>query len=184
MSTNSMRPRVWSFARTTLVTGLALSIVACQSSTAPAQISSFNQSGSWNCASDVSCQDVYDFQLTAGAMVSFKVTAVSSGSVAAIAVYGPNVTLGGTNLLTGDTTELLCNFDNNCSDGIAGQDVENFSIPTTGTYRFAVTRNWGDSCGATGTYQVAVNSATTFASLGQTVKGAASLASGVNCPAK
>jgi hypothetical protein len=185
MSTRTFRARPSRALAVAVGAILAGLVNACAGYTSPGQGSSFTKSLGWTCANGVNCQDVFDFQLTAGTKVSFKVSNVSSGSVVEVALYGPGVALGGTDLFTGDTTELLCGGDlTSCSNNTAGQDVESFAIPQTGTYRFAVTRNWSHSCSATGTYDMSVTSASSFQANGQTVEDAPSLAPGPSCPAK
>ena len=55
--------------------------------------------------------------------MTIAVTAVSAGSTSMIALYGLNVALGGTNLLTGDATELFCGTTTNCDGNTAGQQT-------------------------------------------------------------
>jgi hypothetical protein len=120
--------------------------------------------------------------MTSGTKVSFKVSNVSAGSVAELALYGPGSGLSGTNLFTGDATAVLCNRAASCSNNTSGQDIENFAITQTGTYRLAVVRNWGFSCESSGTYDLSVTSASTFQALGQTSNDTATLSVGQSCP--
>lgn len=46
---------------------------------------------------------------------------------------------------------------------------------SAGVYRFAVTRNWGISCGGTGTFRVEVTSSTTFSFVSRSVQDVNSL---------
>lgn len=145
---------------------------------------SAEKSSGWNCADGVSCQDVYDIDFTVGSVVSFSVHDVSSGSVSQIALYGPGVPLDGTNLFTDDTNELRCTSGEGCDSYTAGEQYNDYIIPSTGTYRFAVTRDWGYSCDASGTYILTITSNLDFSNLGMSVDDQASLATGYECPSK
>ena len=144
-------------------------------------VTSFGADYGWICASGINCQDVFDLQLTAGSVLTIRVTNVSSGSVAQLALYGPSVALGGVNLLTTTTKELRCLAGAGCSTFTAGEHVDAITVTQTGTYRLAITRDWGTSCGGTGTYRLDVTSTQAFQVMGQTVEDQASLASGFEC---
>jgi hypothetical protein len=144
-------------------------------------IRSFTANLGWTCANGVNCQDVFDFEVTAGSVLTVKVLNVSSGSVAQIALYGPGSALGGINLFTGDTKELRCTSGNSCSDFTAGEHVDSYAATQDGVYRVAVTRDWGTSCGGTGTYRLEVSSSKGFVPDGQTAEDAPSLATGFRC---
>lgn len=145
-------------------------------------MTNYDEVGSWSCATSTTCQDVYDIHFEQGTTVSFSATQITGNSVCQIALYGPGVALGGTNLFTGNTTELRCNYVSGCSNNTGGQTVTNFSITTTGVYRLAVTRDWGTSCGGSGNYRLQIHADTPFTGLVATVNDAATLASGVSCP--
>ncbi len=140
---------------------VALLLAACSSKASPSdgngEVTTYVGDFGWVCADSVSCQDVFDLDLTVGTTLSLRVNAVSQGSVAQIALYGPGVQLGGINLLTGDASELRCISASNCSLYTAGEHVDGFPIAQTGTYRLAITRDWGASCGGSGTYQLNIS---------------------------
>ncbi|MCB9082346.1 MAG: hypothetical protein H6555_11620 [Lewinellaceae bacterium] len=147
-----------------LILSMALLVTACQKEdhSPGGETEHFEQVYSWKCSSGQNCQDVFDFVFKKGMKVDFRVSNVTDGSVAQIALYAPGVALGGTNLFTGTTKELLCNLQADCSKNQNGQAVTSFTIPTDGTYRFAVSRNWGYSCGSTGNYRLMVHSSQAF----------------------
>ena len=95
----------------------------------PTGITAYTTSGAWMCELSESCQDVYEFELQSGSRVSIVVEEVTGASVVRLAMHAPNVSLGGTNLLTGDTDDLRC----------TGQDedaaVPNFIAPSSGVYQ-------------------------------------------------
>lgn len=184
MPRNPIRIRSLLASTAVMVSALASLTSGCGSPAAPNGTTSYTKSLGWTCASGVDCQDVFDFQMTAGTTVTFKVTNVSSGSVAELALYGPGSALSGTNLFTGNATAVLCNVGASCDNNTAGQAIENFAITHTGTYRLTVTRNWGFSCGGSGTYDLSVTSASTFQPLGQTSDDTATLSVGQSCPVK
>ena len=130
----------------------------------------------WDCDSGVDCQDVFDIELTMGSIVTFQATEVTGGSVLQVALYGPGVPLGGTNLFTGNSNELRCDYVSGCNNNTAGQTVSDFVVPGDGLYRFAVTRDWGHSCGGSGTYRLIVASDTEFPGVEQTVDDGQSVA--------
>jgi hypothetical protein len=148
----------------------------------PASILSFDEVFDWACESGDNCQDVFDMELTAGSIMTFQATETTGGSVLQVALYGPDEPLGGTNLFTGDTSELRCNYVSGCSNNTAGQMVNDFVVPADGTYRFAVTRDWGASCGGSGTYRLIIDSDTGFPGVTQTVDDEPSLATDWSCP--
>ena len=141
----------------------------------PTGITAYTTSGAWMCELSESCQDVYEFELQSGSRVSIVVEEVTGASVVRLAMHAPNVSLGGTNLLTGDTDDLRC----------TGQDedaaVPNFIAPSSGVYQLAVTRDWGLSAGFDGTYNLIVFSDTNFEFVEQTVDDVDSLAPGSSC---
>ena len=148
------------------------------------KITSYDEVFEWSCEVGASCQDVFDVEFSTGTVVSFSATETTGGSVAQIALYAPGTVLGGTNMFTDDTTELLCNLMPNCSQNTAGQTVSDFTIPGDGVYRLAVTRNWGMSCGGDGTYRLLINADKEFTIPSQSVDDVATLASGTSCPAE
>jgi hypothetical protein len=160
-------------------------LVACgggDDTNGPQGVTSFTGNYGWTCApTGTNCQDVFNFTVTAGSVFTIRVNTVSSGSVAQLALYGPGVSLGGVNLLTGTTKELRCTTGGDCNLFIAGEHVSAITLSQAGTYRLAVTRDWGNSCGGTGTYHLEVTSTVAFQVAGQTVEDQASLASGFEC---
>jgi len=149
--------------------------------TPPAGNTTFTGTYGWTCATGVNCQDVFDFTVTAGSVLTIKVSNVTDGSASQIALYGPGVALGGVNLLTGTTKELRCTVAASCSLYTGGEQKVGVTAATTGTYRLAITRDWGVSCGATGTYKVEMTSTVAFQQSIQSVQDGASLASGFEC---
>jgi hypothetical protein len=132
---------------------LLLGVIACSSdSESPDDggVTSFGGNYGWTCPSSQNCQDVFDFNVAAGSVLTIRVTNVSAGSVSPIALYAPGVALGGTNLLTGNSNELRCTTGSSCDDFVAGEHVDAISVQAAGTYRLAVTREWGTSCGGRG----------------------------------
>lgn len=137
--------------------------------------SSFETDGSWACGSGVSCQDVYDVEIEAGSELSITVTNITGASVARLALFAPGVGLDGINLLTGSTYDLSC-FGQN------GDENTVFTVATTGVYRLAVARDWGQSAGATGSYRIGLVSTIPFLNPVQTLDDGPSDASGFVCP--
>jgi hypothetical protein len=135
----------------------------------------------WSCLSTQSCQDVFDFEMEAGSVLSIRISNVSAGSVAQIALYGPGTPLGGINLLTGNNKELRCTTGADCNGYTAGEQVTGFTLSQTGVYRLAVTRDWNNSCDPSGTYRVDISSSVAFKVLGVTGQDRTSLASGHEC---
>jgi hypothetical protein len=142
---------------------------------APTGTKSFQVGGTWDCANGVSCQDVYDFNFSAGSTVTFAVTTVTGSSVVRLALFGPGVALDGVNLMMGSANDRQCGGQNE-SDTVA------YAIATSGSYRLAVGRDWGQSAGAGGSYSLSVTSATSFTAGAQTAEDTASLAAGTDCP--
>ncbi len=161
---------------------LALALAGCGSDSTSNQGNlTFSADYGWTCASGTNCQDVFDVTLSAGSALTIAVSNVSSGSVSQIALYAPGVALGGTNLLTGNTNELRCTAGAGCASYTAGEQVSAFPITQSGTYRLAVTREWGTSCGGTGTYHLSLTSTAAIQVTGQTVEDQTSQASGYEC---
>ncbi|MCP4571379.1 MAG: hypothetical protein GY838_03435 [bacterium] len=150
----------------------------------PTTITSYDEVHAWDCATSVSCQDVFDIEFAAGATVDFSATETTGNSVLQIALYAPDKGLGDTNLFTENDLELRCGFVSGCSANTDGQTVTDFVIPAAGTYRLAVTRDWGDSCGGDGTYRLLIDADEDFSVPDQTVDDLASLATDWNCPAE
>lgn len=142
----------------------------------------YTNSSSWSCGVGEACQDVFDIVFDEGSVVTFTVHNVSEGSVSQIALYGPEVALGGTNLFTSSTDELRCREGVGCNDYTGGESVTAFIISDSGSYRFAITRNYDNSCGTSGTYDINITSSKNFVVSGQTVDDVDSLASGYSCP--
>lgn len=145
----------------------------------PRVATSVSLAGAWTCASGTNCQDVWDVDLGAG-LVTLATTTVTQ-SASQLALYAPGVALGGTNLLTGSEPELRCRSGAACGDFAGGERVE-YAVATAGTYRVAVTRDWGNSCGASGTFTLDIASPGGVTVRGQTVNDVASAASGITCP--
>lgn len=135
-------------------------------------VTSFGGTYAWACSSGQNCQSVFDFTVAAGSVLNVSVSAVSSGSVAQLALYAPGVALGGTNLLTGNTKELRCASAGSCDAAAyaAGEHKNGVVAAVGGTYRLAVTRVWGISCGGSGTFRVDVTSNIPFQAAGPTVQ--------------
>ena len=169
-----------------LASVLGLFLWGCDDDDNPAgptnNITSYDSVYTWTCGTSVSCQDVFNISFTAGSTVTFQATQTTGNSVLQIALYGPGVALGATNLFTGSTNELLCNFVLGCSNNTTGQTVTGFAIPTSGVYRLAVTRDWGNSCGNEGTYRLIIGSDEAFSEPVQTVNDLATQAPGTECP--
>ncbi|MCL4225096.1 MAG: hypothetical protein KJZ91_11580 [Myxococcales bacterium] len=131
-------------------------------------------SSSWACGSGVSCQDVFDYALPAGASVTVAVSGISGASVLRLGAFAPGVALSGANLLTGLT------FDRRCG-GQNASDTVMFRAATAGTYRIAVGRDWGMSAGASGNYTLTVTSSGTLTYNGQTANDVATGATNMQC---
>jgi hypothetical protein len=141
----------------------------------PAALRSFHVENSWVCADAVSCQDVYDVVLVENTELTVLVTQVTGPSVVRLAVYGPGQPLGGNNLVTGTPNERQCALAN-------AADSSTVLAAQPGTYRVAITRDWGFSSGATGTYtlDLTADKPLTFAS--QTVDDQPTQATATQCP--
>jgi hypothetical protein len=148
----------------------------------PPLITSFSQSQAWTCASSTNCQDVFDVHFSDGSVVTFKATDVTGGSIVQLALYAPGTPLGGTNLFTGTLNELRCGTVTDCDSMPEGQAVSDFVIPVEGTYRFAITRDWAESCGGSGAYHLSITSDHGFPAPARTVNDKPSQAAGVECP--
>jgi len=136
--------------------------------------SSFEQfTGDWDCqgATDttLSCQDVFEVQLSAGTVLTFGTSAVGGNTASQIAIFAPGDSVDGTNLLTGTYGGFRCNSIENCSAYTAGESYTGFVVPSTGVYQFSVIRHHGYSCGWTGTYTAFIDADTGFTILGQTM---------------
>jgi hypothetical protein len=172
---------------TAILVVAALPFLSCGDDDNPSKpggsgITSYDQVHAWDCTISENCQDVFNIQFTAGSVVTFQATETTGGSVLQIALYGPGVTLGGTNMFTLDANEYRCNFVSGCNNNVDGQTVADFRIPASGVYRLAITRDWGNSCGGVGTYRLIINSDKTFSTPNQTVDDVASQAPDSRCP--
>jgi hypothetical protein len=116
-----------------------------------------------------------------GSTLSITVNQVADGSASQLALYGPGVALGGTNMLTGTANELRCLDVDDCHGYTTGVAAPNVVIAQAGRYRLAVTRHWGQSCGGTGTYNLSITSTMAFVVHGQTAEDQPSLAPGSEC---
>lgn len=112
-------------------------------------------SGSWTCANGTSCQDVYELDLEAGAVVTIKVSDLTGSSNARLAAFGPNESLDGNNALLGTNSDHLC-----AAQG--ADDEARFFTDQAGTWRIAIGRDWGRSAGASGSYSVSITSSVEF----------------------
>lgn len=131
------------------------SVSACKDndSDSTPDIYTFKTTTNWVCSAN-HCQDVWEVYLLEGTKASFSISDLTDGSIGQIALYGPNVTLGGTNLFTGTNNELSCSPEG-CKNGAAGVSAE-YTATVTGTYKFAATRNRGRSCGFEGNYTLKI----------------------------
>jgi hypothetical protein len=166
---------------TFILTVIACIFLGCDDSNSDSRKHTVTASSDWTCASDENCQDVYDVEFLAGSIVSFSVQNVSMGSVAQMALYGPAVPLGGTNLFTSSTDEFRCTSGSSCDDYTDGERVGGLELIVPGAYRFAVTMD-SASCDTWGAYDIKISSNKPFNVTGQTVNDAASLAAGHTCP--
>ena len=135
----------------------------------------YDANGAWNCEINESCQDVYEFDFSAGSRIAIAVEQVTGGSVVRIAIHGPGNGLGGINLLTGTQNDLQCEAQDE------NVNIANFTAVTEGIYTLAVTRDWGASAGFDGTYSLSVISDTLFEFKDQTVEDVDSLAPDGEC---
>jgi len=174
-----------------LLSGLLLGIlgiVGCGSDDGPADtptgIFNYDEVHEWDCAGvgEGTCQDVFDIEFKAGSTVTFQATETTDGSVLMIAFYAQGEPLGGMNLFTNNESELLCDLVDGCNNNVDGQTVEDFVIPENGIYRLAITRNWFESCGNSGTYRMIIDSDRRFQEPEQSVDDEASLATDWDCP--
>jgi hypothetical protein len=168
-----------------IVIGLLLPGCGDDDSTAPPTTknkTSYDHQYGWDCTSGESCQDVFNISLPTGAVVTFEVIDVTGDSIVQIALYAPGVALGETNLFTGSTNELRCNYVDGCDTKPDGQTASDFGVTTAGVYRLAITRDWAESCGSSGTYRLVITSSKAFAAPVPTVNDVASLATGTECP--
>jgi hypothetical protein len=131
-------------------------------------------SGGWNCANNISCQDVYDVNFSSNATVTLTVGSISAESVVRLAAFAPGTALTGNNLLTGLTA------DRQCAVRGAG-DAVSFRTTTAGTYRISVGRDWQKSSGASGTYGLTIASDAPLTFLQQSLDDAATGAAGLQC---
>ena len=145
-----------------------------ESTDPPTGVLSYEVDGAWDCATSESCQDVYELDLPAGATLTVRVTAVTGASVPRLAVHEPGVDLGGINLLTGTTQDRECVGQNQ------GDEVS-VAVGEEGVYMIVVSRDWGSSAGAAGTYHLTVAADLRFMVEGQPVQDENSLASGSRC---
>lgn len=112
-------------------------------------------SGSWTCANGTSCQDVYEVDLEAGAVVTIKVSDLTGSSNARLAAFGPGESLDGNNALLGTNSDHLC-----AEQG--ADDEASFFTGQAGTWRIAIGRDWARSAGASGSYSVSIASSVEF----------------------
>jgi hypothetical protein len=129
----------------------------------------------WDCDGNF-CQDVYDFNFVKGSVVDFDISNLTGGSAVQVALYAPGQVLGGTNVLTGNTSEVTCLVEGNCDLNMSGYIVSSFLIPASGVYRLAVTRNHNFSCGSSGDYDLDIVSSKNFVFKEQSVDDEGSLA--------
>lgn len=148
----------------------------------PVFVTSYDEIFGWTCDSGESCQDVYNIDFAAGAVVDISAIEVTAGSILRMALYAPGESLGGLNILTGTADELLCNYVAGCLNNTAGQAVTGLVIGDAGVYRLAITRDWDTSCGASGDYRLIVTGDLEFSTPVLTGQDVASLATGAACP--
>lgn len=112
--------------------------------------------------------DAYYLDFKANQKVNFIVNEITGGSVAQVALYSGKIDslslkAETINLFTKSNGDLFCNTgEGSCNNFSTGESELDFSIPTTGTYTFAITRNYGQSCGSDGTYKMKVKSNSKF----------------------
>jgi hypothetical protein len=126
------------------------------------EFNSFEKVFSWRCATGQNCQDIFELQFAKGTKVTFSVSEVSKGSTAQIALYFQDDAIGGLNQFTKTNKELRCNSVNDCNANTAGQKVKDYLTASSGTYKLAVSRDWGSSCEATGTYKLTITADRNF----------------------
>jgi len=116
--------------------------------------------GSWNCILGQSCQDVYEFSVDESGSAIIRVDSITGRSTLGMALYGPEENLGGLNLLTNNSDDLECLRQN-----ARFEDTVPLSAP--GTYKLAVTRDWGSSSGFNGTYTLTLATTVPRVDIGQ-----------------
>lgn len=142
-----------------------------------ATITLYETNGDWECNLDESCQDVYEFKFKSNTNIDITISEVTGGSESRLAVYAPNVSLGGINLLTNSTKDFSCVTIND--ESII---LQNINLPKSGVYKIAVTREFGESVGDSGTYKLTVSANSGFQYIEQTIDDVDSLADGFECP--
>jgi hypothetical protein len=149
-----------------------------KNSTYPLSSLTYQEQSSWACSGN-DCQSVWEVFLVKGS-TTVGISGLTGNSIGQIALYAPGTALGGTNLLTNDTKELLyCTQQGNCSNGTSGVS-KTLTLTTTGLYKFTATRNNGNSCGGSGDFQASITS-TYPISANLTTSNVATQASGVTC---
>lgn len=126
------------------------------------EFNSFEKKFSWKCADGQNCQDIFELEFAKGTKITFSVSEVSPGSTAQIALYFQDDAIGGLNQFTKTNKELRCNTVNDCNANTAGQKVKDYLTSSSGTYKLAVSRDWGSSCGGTGTYKLTLTADRNF----------------------
>lgn len=127
--------------------------------------------GSWICQLGESCQDVFTFSIGEPGSATIDINSVTGSSVLRLALYGPNASLGGLNILTGNTSDLECAGQNTDFNGTV-------SLSTAGVYQLAIGRDWGSSAGFNGSYDLQFYTSVPRTDLGQTVNDVNTLTSG------
>jgi len=107
--------------------------------------------GNWNCSAGESCQDAFSLSLETGSRLALAATELTGNSVPRFALHAPGVPLGDINLLTNTTEDREC----------VGQDQDDrppaYPVRETGTHTLALTRDWGSSAGASGSYALSIS---------------------------
>jgi hypothetical protein len=134
-------------------------VTAATTVSANFELTQFSIGAGWNCASLVSCIDLYDFTFPAETTVTIQVGSVTGNSVVRLGAWAPGVPYSGQNLLTGRTMDRMC-VAQNTSDTVL------FRAIPGGTYRIGVGRDWGMSGGAAGTYSLTVFSSSSLVYVG------------------
>jgi len=163
---------------TFLVIIISLFTFSCSKNDDPVSrgITLYETNASWMCLINESCQDVYEFEFEAGSKISITIQEVTGNSLVRLAVYAPNVNLGSTNLLTGNTNDLACSGRNETAS------IPNLIAPSSGIYKIAITRDWGTSIGNNGTYKLVLFADTEFEFIEKTIDDIDSLTSDFSCP--